>query len=215
MRQNHFRLCDDPTTSAYNSVEILRGRQGPWRCERLSPYLSNHPLHSSFPIIERLAAMSTGTPGTDAAAAAETSKDDTSRRRQPSLLDSLLVDPDQDATDAGFGILCNDPSGLCLSATGSFVERNAKKLTNMDDAVTSGVYTSLTKLAQQLPPAASNAPPPLITVETDDFNLLLKEYDGHAIALKVPVARASSSSPGGASSAESPSANGTSTNGTS
>ena len=151
--------------------------------------------------------MSSGTPGTEANGTAEKSKDDSPRRRQPSLLDSLLVDPDQDATDAGFGILCNDPTGLCLSATGSFMEKKKGSLANMDDAVNSGVYTSLTKLAQQLP-ATDTSSTPLITVETEDFNLLVKEYDGHAIALKVPAARASSVA--GASTAESPSANGTS-----
>ena len=114
------------------------------------------------------------------------------QRRQPSLLDSLLVTADQNATEAGFGVLCNDPSGLCVSATGTFVSSNSTTTQlhqTMDDTAASGVYTSLTKLAQQLhPDADAAAAAPLITIESDDFNLLVKEYDGHAIALKVPAA---------------------------
>ena len=141
--------------------------------------------------------MNTNAPDTEVAADLKSKETpgNSRRQRQPSLLDSLLVAPDQNqnATDAGFGILCNDPTGLCLSATGSFVVKDKAKpiLANMDDAVVSGVYTSLTKLAQQLHP--DNAPAsaaPLITIETEDSNLLIKEYDGHAIALKVPALRA-------------------------
>lgn len=151
------------------------------------------------------------------AAPAETSvvstNSNSNTQRQPSLLDSLLeatapaddaLSLDKRSNSSGFGLLCNDRSGLCLSATGAFLTDNAKskQLQSLDDMASSGVYTSLTKLAQQLQtpdagnPAASMAP--LITIETDDFNVLVKEYDGHAIALKVPSAPpAASGTPGG------------------
>jgi hypothetical protein len=73
------------------------------------------------------------------------------------------------------GILCNDSSGLCLSSKGEI------------DSSNSGVYTNLVRLASQLQQqgeATDSAP--LITIETDDSALLVKEYDGHAVALRVP-----------------------------
>lgn len=119
------------------------------------------------------------------------------RRRQPALLEGFLAPPTQQQQPSGYGILCNDPSGLCLSATGSFLHRDhnkttPKKLQNLDDAVNTGVLTSLTKLAQQLQPSAATAIPFLITLEYEESNLLVKEYDGHAIALKVPALREAS-----------------------
>jgi hypothetical protein len=73
------------------------------------------------------------------------------------------------------GILCNDSSGLCLSSKGEI------------DSSNSGVYTNLVRLASQLQQqgeATDSAP--LITIETDASALLVKEYDGHAVALRVP-----------------------------
>ena len=127
------------------------------------------------------------------------------RQRQPSLLESLMVEPAQNATDVGFGILCNDPSGLCLSATGNFIPQNNSRLASMDDTINSGVYTSLTKLAQQLQPGSGDNVAPLITIETEESNLLVKEYDGHAIAMKVPAAIATSSSTNGGGTGGDPS----------
>lgn len=131
------------------------------------------------------------------------------RQRPSSLQDSLELTPAQNATGAGFGILCNDPLGLCLGATGNFLNHsnnnnnNNNKQMSIDDSINSGVYTSLTKLAFQLQPGSSSADTsaassaPLITIETEESNLLIKEYDGHAIALKVPAALAgASNSPG-------------------
>jgi hypothetical protein len=124
------------------------------------------------------------------------------RLQQPALLERFLASPSTQhpSSSSGYGILCNDPSGLCLSATGSFLPNNRrdqsqshphpkkKKLQNLDDAVNTGVFTSLTKLAHQLQPsAATTAVPFLITLEYEKSNLLIKEYDGHAIALKVPA----------------------------
>lgn len=70
------------------------------------------------------------------------------------------------------GAICNDRNGLCLGCRGAM------------DASKSGIYTSLIKLAAQLDPGSE---PPLITIETDKAALLVKEYDGHAVALRVPV----------------------------
>lgn len=80
------------------------------------------------------------------------------------------------------GILCNDPSGLCLMSKGT-----------MKDNEDSGAYTSLARLASQLSflqqqqvTNMSNGESPLITIETDTSRILIKEYDGHAVAMKVP-----------------------------
>jgi len=70
-------------------------------------------------------------------------------------------------------ILCNDPNGLCLAASGEF---NPK---------TSGAYTSLLKLASRL------GTPQRIVLETTAATIHVKEYEGHAVAVKVvkPVAK--------------------------
>jgi len=77
------------------------------------------------------------------------------------------------------GAICNDRNGLCLGSRGAM------------NASTSGVFTSLVKLASQLDPGSE---PPLITIETDKTALLVKEYDGHAVALRVPVTDTAASS---------------------
>jgi hypothetical protein len=97
---------------------------------------------------------------------------------QPStpLVDSLVSG---DRQGVG-GILCNDSVGLCLSSKGEI------------DSSNSGVYTNLVRLASQLQQqgeATDSAP--LITIETDASALLVKEYDGHAVALRVPITSAS------------------------
>ena len=48
------------------------------------------------------------------------------------------------------------------------------------------MYTSLARLASQLSPAAEGGAPPLVTIETNEAAILVKEYDGHAVALTVP-----------------------------
>jgi hepatitis B virus X-interacting protein len=70
------------------------------------------------------------------------------------------------------GALCNDQNGMCLGSRG-----------DIDDS-RSGVYTSLVKLASQLD---SGNEPPLITIEYEKAVLLVKDYDEHAVALRVPV----------------------------
>jgi hypothetical protein len=97
---------------------------------------------------------------------------------QPStpLVDSLVTG---DRQGLG-GILCNDPSGLCLSSKGEIDHSN------------SGVYTNLVRLASQLrQQGEATDSAPLITIETDSSALLVKEYDGHAVALRVPSTSAS------------------------
>lgn len=63
---------------------------------------------------------------------------------------------------------------------------------NHDDT-NSGVYTSLTRLAATLTPYQTasmnneNPSPPLITIEMGGpSSILIKEYDGHTVAMKVP-----------------------------
>jgi hypothetical protein len=75
------------------------------------------------------------------------------------------------------GILCNDRSGLCLSSAGAI------------DSSNSGVYTNLVRLATQLQQQGkATDSTPLITIETYSSAIIVKEYDGHAVALKVPSA---------------------------
>lgn len=74
-------------------------------------------------------------------------------------------------------ILISDPTGLCLQS---------KDLPPSD----AGIYSSLTHLASQLSDAAtagSSSAPPLITIETSRTITMVKEYDGHAVAVQVPV----------------------------
>lgn len=93
-----------------------------------------------------------------------------------SLVDSLISG---DREGVG-GILCNDPSGLCLASKGSI------------DASNSGVYTSLVRLASQLKnKGEATDSSPLITIECDTSAILVKEYDGHTVALRVPSGNSS------------------------
>jgi Ragulator complex protein LAMTOR5 len=100
------------------------------------------------------------------------------RLSQPeSLFDSIVLG---DRQGVG-GLLCNDPSGLCLAADGAM------------DAKDAGTYTSLVRLASQLQAAGSRTSSsssryvaPLITIETGSAAILVKEYDGHAVAIRVP-----------------------------
>mmetsp|Transcript_7235 Transcript_7235/g.10222 ORF Transcript_7235/g.10222 Transcript_7235/m.10222 type:complete len:145 (-) Transcript_7235:115-549(-) len=73
------------------------------------------------------------------------------------------------------GALCNDPSGLCLGSRGAI------------DSSKSGIYTSLVRLAAQIDHGGDTNDVPLITIETKDSAVLVKEYDGHTVALRVPV----------------------------
>lgn len=94
-------------------------------------------------------------------------------------------------TRPGAGILCNDPMGLCIAAEGAAA--------TSDEASNAGVFTSMVRLASQLQGAAESSVSPLITIETDEASILVKTYDGHTVALRVPAAISMSA----------PSANGT------
>lgn len=85
-------------------------------------------------------------------------------------------------------IICNDPNGLCLAASG---DMNKK---------TSGVYTSLLRLASGLSAGTQGGEPcKRIVIETASATIHVKEYEGHAVAMKVPL-EASSSPPSSSSS---------------
>jgi hypothetical protein len=109
------------------------------------------------------------------------------RGQASSLAESLLT-----GERAGVGgFLCNDPNGLCLVAKG-------KMMTNDPTNSNSGVYTSLVRLASQLQEhqlqrpsvikesTTHNSSSTLITIETDTTAILVKEYDGYAVAMRVP-----------------------------
>ena len=71
------------------------------------------------------------------------------------------------------GVLCNDSNGLCLLSEG---------YTHGD----SGVCTNLVRLASQLSPYdPGNAP--LITLESQPSVVLIKEYDGNTVSIRVPT----------------------------
>ncbi|MGK3749811.1 MAG: hypothetical protein ACI8RD_002108 [Bacillariaceae sp.] len=87
------------------------------------------------------------------------------------------------------GILVNDLNGLCLISKGN-MSTSATTNTNTNN---SGVYTNLTRLASTLTPYQmanmnnENPPSPLITIELEGpTSILIKEYDGHTVAMKVP-----------------------------
>jgi hypothetical protein len=95
------------------------------------------------------------------------------QQSQSSVLLKSLVSGDRSG-----GILANDPNGLCLIRLGSI------------DANNSGVYTNLVRLASKLQPQGeASESAPFITIETDTSATLVKEYDGHAVALCVPLSR--------------------------
>ncbi len=85
-------------------------------------------------------------------------------------------------------IICNDPNGLCLSGQ-----------TTSD----TGVFTNLTRLASQLEGNTSSLAPPLITIETDTYAWLVKEYEGgQAVAMQVPVGSTAAPAPMNGASSE-------------
>jgi Ragulator complex protein LAMTOR5 len=89
---------------------------------------------------------------------------------------SVLADAGDNRKESG--ILCNDPNGLCIASEGSLGGGGGKH----EDW---GVYTNMVKLASQLTGADSQSAP-LITIETDQAAILVKSYEGHTVALRVP-----------------------------
>ena len=93
-----------------------------------------------------------------------------SKKTTPSTVQALL----QSHNDSG-GVVVNDPNGLCL------LNKGDNMIGNGNDT---GALTSLTRLAQKLQNGDSSHP--LIALEYDTAAILLKDYDGHAVALQVP-----------------------------
>lgn len=96
------------------------------------------------------------------------------------VIDALVLREDRSTVG---GVLCNDASGLCLIAKGAL------------RAEDSGVYTNLVRLASQLSPSQRNQQSslgmatnnhPLISLEMQDSSVLVKEYDGRTVAIRVP-----------------------------
>ena len=92
----------------------------------------------------------------------------------------------------GGGMLCNDPYGLCVAAQGPIPGAPPK-------TTTTGVYTNLTRLASKLGAIASkkeqeqeDRKPPLISIETKDKAILVKDYAGYAVAVQIPKTSSSS-----------------------
>lgn len=92
-------------------------------------------------------------------------------------------------------ILANDERGLTLGSSSSSTH-------NMNTAQ-AGVYTSLVQLAAQLSTAnvtthatqgssstTEKAAPPLITLETAEYAILVKDYAGWAVAVQAPKKKA-------------------------
>mmetsp|Transcript_1425 Transcript_1425/g.2468 ORF Transcript_1425/g.2468 Transcript_1425/m.2468 type:complete len:127 (+) Transcript_1425:3-383(+) len=110
-----------------------------------------------------------------------------SRQRQSTTRTSPLVEAMVSGDRAGVGgIVANDMNGLCLISKGNMT-------TPSSDSNDTGVYTSLTRLASALTPSQTasmnneNVSSPLITIEMEGpSSLLIKEYDGHTVAIKVP-----------------------------
>jgi hypothetical protein len=87
------------------------------------------------------------------------------------------------ATESQRSMLCVDSSGLCLAATGDFKEEDA------------GIYHNLVHLASQLSAATKQNPrsnnngdiTPVIRIETDDGCTLVKTYEAHTVAVRIPA----------------------------
>ncbi|KAL7554406.1 hypothetical protein ACHAWF_017855 [Thalassiosira exigua] len=110
------------------------------------------------------------------------SKDDS--KGMSGLLDERMAE--------GGGALCNDENGLCLGSRGNI------------DASKSGVYTAIAKLAAQLDSTVdgsgsggSQQEVPLVTIQTENAALLVKEYEGRTVVFRCPAEAESSQSTGG------------------
>ena len=82
----------------------------------------------------------------------------------------------------GGGALCNDENGLCLGTQGNI------------DASQSGCYTAISKLAKQLDSTVDGSggnnttgEVPLISIQTENAALLVKEYGGQTVVFRVPT----------------------------
>lgn len=80
----------------------------------------------------------------------------------------------------GGGALCNDKNGQCLGSRGNI------------DASQSGVYTAIAKLASQLDSTVDGSgnnqqEVPLVSIQTENAALLVKEYGGRTVVFRVPT----------------------------
>lgn len=80
----------------------------------------------------------------------------------------------------GGGALCNDHSGQCLGSRGNI------------DASKSGVFTAIAKLASQLDSTVDGTGSnlrevPLVSIQTEEAALLVKEYGGRTVVFRVPT----------------------------
>jgi hypothetical protein len=124
---------------------------------------------------------------------------------------SPLVDSMISGDRAGIGgILANDVNGLCLIDKGNMMMMPTMTVGGTAPTAStsvcdnSGVYTTLSRLASTLTPcrtmktssvSSSSSPSassslsssPLITIEMEGpTSILIKEYDGHTVAMRVP-----------------------------
>ena len=76
-----------------------------------------------------------------------------------------------------YGALCTDSSGLSLGAKGNI------------DSSKSGVYSTILRLASQLDGchSSTNMKPPLVSIESNSSNILIKEYNSHTVVLRIPT----------------------------
>jgi Ragulator complex protein LAMTOR5 len=84
-------------------------------------------------------------------------------------MNNTYTNDHNDDNQSNTNVLCNDPNGLCLVAKGCI------------DSRTSGVYTSLLRLAAQLSVDDSCQ---RIILETKSAIIHVKEFEGHAIVTK-------------------------------
>mmetsp|Transcript_7753 Transcript_7753/g.16596 ORF Transcript_7753/g.16596 Transcript_7753/m.16596 type:complete len:130 (-) Transcript_7753:206-595(-) len=91
----------------------------------------------------------------------------------PQGMDGILAE----RMATGGGALCNDQNGLCLGVRGNI------------DASKSGVYTSIAKLAMLLDNGSQDDSNevPLVSIQTDQAALLVKEYGGRTVVFRVPA----------------------------
>jgi len=114
------------------------------------------------------------------------------RMNRMSPLSEVMVFGEQRAGVGG--VLVNDVNGLCLVSKGNMCKTASTTTSNLISSdKNSGVYTSLMRLASNLTLCQTasmnneNLPSPLITIEMDGpTSIIVKEYDGCTIAVKLP-----------------------------
>jgi len=72
------------------------------------------------------------------------------------------------------GLMCCDQNGLCLKSKGDM------------NPLLSGSYTAVIRLAAQLKGFDGTPTSPMVTIETNHFGTVIKQYDGHTVVMKAP-----------------------------